>query len=251
MSLENAVVLAKRPKKTIYRDGDTVIKVFEEGFSKADILNEALNHARIEETNLNIPRLKAINMIDGKWAIFTEFIEGKTLAALMEENPGKFDEYLDLFVELQLIVHDQRQRLLNSLKIKTSRKIDESDLNATIRYELQTRLQSMPRHHKVCHGDFNPSNIIIKDDGTPYILDWSHASQGNAAADAAITYLQFKLHGEEETAEKYLNLYSIKSDTAKQYIQKWVPIVAATESLHGTDEERAMLLSWADVVEWS
>ncbi len=251
MSLENAVVLAKRPAKTIYRDGDTVIKVFEEGFSKADILNEALNHARIEETNLNIPRLKGINMVDGKWAIFTDFVEGKTLAALMEEHPEKFDEYLDLFVELHLIVHDQRQRLLNSLKIKTSRKIDESDLNATIRYELQTRLQSMPRHHKVCHGDFNPSNIIIKEDGTPYILDWAHASQGNAAADAAITYLLFKLHGEEETAEKYLNLYSIKSDTAKQYIQKWVPIVAATQSLHGTPEERAMLLGWADVVEWS
>lgn len=251
MSLENAVVLAKRPTKTIYRDGDTVIKVFEEGFSKADILNEALNHARIEETNLNIPRIKGIEMVDGKWAIMTEYVEGKTLAALMEEHPEKFDEYLDLFVELQLIVHDQRQRLLNSLKIKTSRKIDESDLNATIRYELQTRLQSMPRHHKVCHGDFNPSNIIIKEDGTPYILDWAHASQGNAAADAAITYLQFKLHGEDETAEKYLNLYSVKSDTAKQYIQKWIPIVAATESLHGTDEERAMLLSWADVVEWS
>ncbi len=251
MSLENAVVLAKRPTKTIYRDGDTVIKVFEEGFSKADILNEALNHARIEETNLNIPRLKGINMVDGKWAIFTDFVEGKTLASLMDEHPEKFDEYLDLFVELHLIVHDQRQRLLNSLKIKTSRKIDESDLNATIRYELQTRLQSMPRHHKVCHGDFNPSNIIIKEDGTPYILDWAHASQGNAAADAAITYLLFKLHGEEETAEKYLNLYSIKSDTAKQYIQKWVPIVAATQSLHGTPEERAMLLGWADVVEWS
>ena len=251
MSLENAVVLAKRPAKTIYRDGDTVIKVFEEGFSKADILNEALNHARIEETNLNIPRLKGINMVDGKWAIFTDFVEGKTLAALMEEHPEKFDEYLDLFVELHLIVHDQRQRLLNSLKIKTSRKIDESDLNATIRYELQTRLQSMPRHHKVCHGDFNPSHIIIKQAGPPHILDWAHASQGNAAADAAITYLLFKLHGEDETAEKYLNLYSIKSDTAKQYIQKWVPIVAATQSLHGTPEERAMLLGWADVVEWS
>ena len=251
MSLENAVVLAKRPTKTIYRSGDTVIKVFEEGFSKADILNEALNHARIEETNLNIPHIKGINMVDGKWAIFTDYIEGKTLAELMSENPDKFDEYLDLFVELHIIVHEQRQRLLNSLKIKTSRKIDESELNATIRYELQTRLQSMPRHHKVCHGDFNPSNIIIREDGTPFILDWAHASQGNAAADAAITYLLFKLKGEEETAEKYLNLYSVKSDTAKQYIQKWVPIVAATQSLHGSDEERAMLLQWADVVEWS
>ena len=90
------------------------------------------------------------------------------------------------------------------------RKIAETDLNATIRYELDTRLESTPKHNKVCHGDFNPSNVIITADGTPYILDWSHASQGNAAADAAITYLLFKLNGEDETAEKYLKLYSIK-----------------------------------------
>ena len=38
----------------------------------------------------------------------------------------------------------------------------------------------MPKHNKVCHGDFNPSNVIIAEDGPPYILDWSHATQGNA-----------------------------------------------------------------------
>ncbi len=250
MNLDNAVVLLKKDTKTVYRDGDTVIKVFEESFSKADILNEALNHARIEETNLNIPKLKGVNMIDGKWAIFTEYIEGKTLAELMSEDPSNFEKYLELFVDLHLIVHAQRQRLLNSLKIKTARKIDESDLNATIRYELQTRLQSMPKHHKVCHGDFNPSNIIVSDNG-PYIFDWAHASQGNAAADAAITYLYFKLRREDEIAESYINLYCLKSDTAKQYIMKWIPIVAATQSLRSSGDEKNLLLSWADVVEWS
>ena len=79
---------------------------------------------------------------------------------------------------------------------------------------------------------------------------WSHASQGNAAADAAITYLLFKLNGEDETAEKYLKLYSLKSDTAIQYIQKWLPIVAAAQSVKGKPEEKEMLLKWVDVVEY-
>ena len=35
-------------KKTIYRDGDTVIKEFCEGFPKAEVLNEALCNARVE-----------------------------------------------------------------------------------------------------------------------------------------------------------------------------------------------------------
>ena len=49
-------VIAVRNNKTIYRDGDRAIKVFGADYSKADVLNEALNQARIEETGLNIPR---------------------------------------------------------------------------------------------------------------------------------------------------------------------------------------------------
>ena len=48
-------VIAVRNNKTIYRDGDKCVKVFNENYSKSDVLNEALNQARIEETGLNIP----------------------------------------------------------------------------------------------------------------------------------------------------------------------------------------------------
>ena len=114
-------------------------------------------------------------MIDGKWAIVNEYIEGKTLAQLMEENPEKKDEYIELLVDLQMEVHSKKSQLLTKLKDKMNRKISLSTLDATTRYELHTRLEGMPKHNKVCHGDFNPSNIIITEDGTPYILDWSHA----------------------------------------------------------------------------
>lgn len=107
MKLEN--VIAKRVNKAIFRDGDRAVKVFETGYSKADILNEALNQARVEETGLNIPKILAVTTTDdGRWAIITEFIEGKTLDTLMKENPDKIDEYLNLFVDLQREVHSKR-----------------------------------------------------------------------------------------------------------------------------------------------
>ena len=84
MKLDN--VIAVRNNKTIYRDGDRCIKVFGEDYSKQDVLNEALNQARVEETGLNIPKILEVTMVDGKWAIVTEFIEGKTLDQLMTEN---------------------------------------------------------------------------------------------------------------------------------------------------------------------
>ncbi len=243
-------ILAERPDKIIYKDGKNVLKVFNLNYSKADILNEALNQARVEETDLNIPALQEVSKIDGQWVIATTFIEGKTLAQLMAENPDKEDEYLDAFVDLQIRMNKETVPLLNKLKDKMNRKISESDFDATVRYELHTRLESMPKHAKLCHGDFNPSNIIVTEDGTYYIIDWSHATQGNASADVARTYLLFCLNGNEELANKYLNLFCKKSDTAKQYVQKWMPIVAASQSVKGKPEEREFLERWVNVVEY-
>ncbi len=243
-------IIAVRNNKTIYRDGDLCMKVFNEDFSKADILNEALNQARVEETGLNIPKIEAVTVIDGKWAIVSEYIPGKTLDRLMAENPDKYDEYMELFVNLQLEMHSKKCPQLNKLKDKMDSKISQTDLSATIRYELHTRLHGMPKHNKLCHGDFNPSNILIKDDGTAYILDWSHATQGNASADAARTYLLFWLNGDIEGAKKYLDLFCKKSDTAMQYVQKWMPIVAASQTVKGNEKEREFLNSWIDVVDY-
>ena len=248
MNLDN--VVAVRANKTVYRDGDRCIKLFSEGYSKALILNEALNQARIEETGLNIPKILEVTTVNGRWAIVSEYIEGKTLSELMAESPEKKQEYLEEFVDLQLEVQSKTCPMLTKLKDKMNSKISQTSLDATTRYELHTRLESMPNHKKVCHGDFNPSNVVVTSDGTKYILDWAHATQGNASADAARTFLLFCLDGDEATAKKYLDLFCRKSDTARQYVQKWMPIVAASQSVKGNEREREFLLRWVNVVDY-
>ena len=243
-------IIAKRPNKTIYRDGDRCIKVFAQDFSKADVLNEALNQARIEDTGLNIPKILSVNTVEGEWAITTEFIEGKTLSQLMKENPDKKAEYIEYLVDIQLEIHKKSCPLLTKLKDKMHRKISSSKIDATIRYELHTRLEGMPKHNKLCHGDLCPSNIIIDGEGNACIIDWAHATQGNASADAARTYLTFMLSGDSEAADTYLDLFCKKSDTAKQYVQKWLPIVAASQSVKNNESERELLMSWVNVVDW-
>lgn len=243
-------IIAVRTNKTVYRDGEYCIKVFDDDFSKVDVLNEALNQARVEETGLNVPKIIEVTKIDGKWAIVSEYIQGKTLARLMEENPDKKDEYLEKFVDLQIEVQSKKCPLLTKLRDKMNRKIDLTNLDESIKYELHTRLEGMPKHNKLCHGDFNPSNIIIQDDGTAYFIDWSHATQGNASADVARTYMLFWLAGDIEGAEKYLDLFCQKSGTDKRYVQKWMPIVAASQSVKGHEKEREFLMSWIDVAEF-
>ena len=131
-----------------------------------------------------------------------------------------------------------------------NRKIDLTNLDESIKYELHTRLEGMPKHNKLCHGDFNPSNIIVKEDGTPYFIDWSHATQGNASADVARTYMLYWLAGDIEGAEKSLDRFCQKSGSDKRYVQKWMPIVAASQSVKGHEKEREFLMSWIDVAEF-
>lgn len=249
MKLDN--IIATRADKTVYRDGDMIIKVFSKDKRKSDVLNEALNQSRVEETGLQIPRILDVTCLeDGRWAIAMDYIPGKTLAQMMAENPEKTDEYLETFVDLQLKMHTQKVPLLNKLKDKMTRKISETKLSATVKYELNVRLESMPKHTKLCHGDFNPSNVIIRDDGQAFIIDWAHATQGNASADAARTYLMFSLNNGKDIADKYLKIFCEKSDTAKQYVTKWLPIVAASQSVKGKPEETEFLAKWIDVVEY-
>ena len=250
LNLDNPI--AERKTKTVYRDNDKTIKLYVENYSKADVLNEALNQARVEEgTDLNIPKLIEVSRIDNRWGIVLEHIEGTTLSKLMEEHPEKIDEYLNLFVDIQLEVLSKRVPLLTTIKDKFRRKlVNATNIDDNIKYELLQRLEGMKDHTKLCHGDFNPSNIVIKEDGSHAILDWAHATQGNASADSARTFLLFSMQGQNEIAEKYLNLFSEKSGIAKSNIQRWIPIVAATQLTKGREEEQEFLSKWIDVVDF-
>ena len=124
------------------------------------------------------------------------------------------------------------------------------DIDPSIKWELLQRLAGMKRHTKLCHGDFDPSNIILTPDGGYKVIDWAHATSGNAGADAALTFLQFTLK-DQNLADKYLRLYCRKSNTAIQYVQKWMPIVAAGQlSKAKTAEEEILLNEWVSVAEY-
>ncbi len=249
MKLENVIV--ERNGKAVYREGNLKIKVYGKEYSKVNVLVSALNQAKIEETGLNVPKLHSVSTTeDGAWVVVTDYIEGTPLDVLMKEYPEKEDEYLRKFVDLQALVHSKRSQGLLKIKEKMSAKIAQTDFDDSTKFELESRLAGMPNHDKLCHGDFNPSNVIVKNDGEMYIIDWSHATQGNASADVARTYLLFILEGKRDLAEKYLVMFMKKTGITRSYYMRWIPIVAASQTVKKNQRERELLSSWVNVVDF-
>jgi len=238
-------LLVQRPHKRIYRRGGDLIKLFETRVPAADVLEEALNQELAAEAGLPVPRLFEVTKIDGLWSVISEYVPGGTLQWHMEQHPGQRQELLEWFVRLQMRVHGAGAPRLRRQRDQLHRNISASGLSATARYELHVRLDDMQVHQKICHGDFLPSNVILNE-GQPCVLDWAHVTQGNASADAANTYLSLLKFNSEEMAAEYLALYCELSDTARQYVGKWIPIIAGSHLAYCKPEHRAFYAGFCE-----
>jgi tRNA A-37 threonylcarbamoyl transferase component Bud32 len=247
MYTANWTVMVEREKKIVYRDGARTIKLFTTHVPASAVLSEALNQARVHEGGLPAPRLLEVRKFeDNRWGILSEFADGDTMLLALEQESDTA-ALMDDFVRLQLRLHAHTAPLLTRQREKLHGKLSASGLDATTRYELHVRLDAMPRHNKVCHGDFVPSNVVKTKDG-PIVLDWSHVTQGSATADAAATYLRFLKENKTDLAQLYLRLYCEKSDTARQHFERWLPIVAGAALANAKEAERPFYTSFCDGV---
>ena len=244
----------KGSQKSVYLDGDKVSKVFALSYNKSDVLYEALNTARVEDTGLDIPKLLSVSVDDGQWVITSEYAKGSTLEELLKAHPENTDSYIEAMVDFQISFNKRSNPLLLSLKDKLNRQIKELNVDDHIKYELESRLEELPTHNKLCHGDYCPENIIVTTDKNNKItgitaVDWVHATKGNASADVANTYLTLKL-SDEKLADKYIKLFCEKTATDMKYVNKWMPIVAAARLTRKKPDEKAMLESMIDICDF-
>lgn len=235
-NLNNIVCI--KTNKTIYKEDNYLIKLYEDNIDVSKILNEALNQQRVmENTDLNIPKLVEVTKISDKWAIVMEYVDGINLEQYLEEHQDRIDDVLEILVATQIKILGYRVPLLTRSKELYSYKISKNDaLNDEKRKELLLKLEESRNHSKLCHGDLSLSNIVVKSDGSIWILDWAHASQGNAEADAARTYLTMLLNN-KEMAIKYINKFSEKTKINIDAIKAWVPIIAGGQLQKNTEEK--------------
>lgn len=237
-------MIGVRNNRTIYRDGVHTVKVFASGTEKADVFREAFKLAAVESVGMDVPRVQGVEKQDGKWMIISDYIGGKTLDRLMLENPEDKSRYLAQFVTLHHEIHTHSVRNIERMSDEVNRLIAASELPATVRFDLHRRLEEMPKADRLCHGDFNPTNIVFSQTGKPYVLDWEYACCGDPCADAALTYLEFCLAGDEAAAEEYCRLYCEVAECAVSSVYRWLSVMAAALLTGRVLSEREKLIQW-------
>ena len=244
-------VLLERQHKVVTKDADSVLKIFGPEYKVSEILNEAMNEARAAETGLPVAKVIEVMKLRDHWCIRREWIEGETLADVMEKDKKNLAKYLRQFVAIQCEIFTKTSERMGNLADKLDKQISASPVEKVTRYDLHMKLQSFPRGTALCHGDFNPTNVIITPKGDWRVIDWSHVRLGDPCADVARTYLLFWLSGHVAAAEKYMELACDALKVPLHEVQKWLPIVAAAESSREqTPKNRELLLHWASVVDY-
>ncbi len=244
-------VLLERTDKVVMRDKDTVLKIFGPSYKVSLILNEAMNEARAAETGLPVAKVVEVMKLRDHWCIRREWVEGDTLADVMAKDKKNLAKYLKEFVAIQCEIFSKTSDRMGNLADKLDKQISASPLPKETRYDLHMKLQTMPRGKALCHGDFNPTNVIITPKGDWRVIDWSHVRLGDPLADVARTYLLFWLSGHVAAAEKYMALACEALKAKLQDVQKWLPIVAAAESAKDqSPKNHELLVHWASVVDY-
>ena len=243
-------VLLERQHKVVTKDADSVLKIFGPEYKVSAILNEAMNEARAAETGLPVAKVIEVMKLRDHWCIRREWIEGETLADVMAKDKKNLAKYLRQFVAIQCEIFKKTSDRMGNLADKLDKQISASPVEKVTRYDLHMKLQSFPRGTVLCHGDFNPTNVIITPKGDWRVIDWSHVRLGDPLADVARTYLLFWLSGHIAAAEKYMALACEALKVKLPDVQKWLPIVAAAESSRDqTPKNHELLVHWASVVD--
>jgi aminoglycoside phosphotransferase (APT) family kinase protein len=163
----------------------------------------------------------------GKPFVVMEKIDGRSMGAISDESPmAKKLELLTRFCRILVDLHalDWRPFLPESTGDETA------DVSQIVRQELsqwQTYTLAFKNHAfdpifdwlqgriadvhfgrpSVIHMDYHPYNILLRDDGAAFVIDWTGAQVSDYRLDLAWTLLLMSTYGNPEVRELVLREY--------------------------------------------
>ena len=208
--------------------GEYAVKLYRDGYPKANVFSEAYIMANLERENFPSPKVYEVLLVDGRYGLRMDRLKGKVM---MEDlaDPAKTKETLDVLVDLQCRLQKRGVgEWAPDIKLRLRNDLERNDrLPADLRKKLRRILEELPNGGALCHCDFHAGNVFF--DGADYtIIDLLQICRGDPAADAACSYVSYSFGGHPEVAEYYLNRYCETSVISKENVLQWLPVYAGT-----------------------
>lgn len=243
--MENKIgnLLGSGGTSNVYEWGEAyVIKMFKPHVEDSVINNEKNIGKLLNRFSLSIPKLVGSIDNEGKLALIYERVEGEIFAKPLLD--GDYQQrlahsYARMHYEIHKKVITELPSLHEMLKYRIlSLKDRLGDKPIGKAEALLHLLENIPIGQSLCHGDYQPLNII-GEDNEYRVIDWNGACSGNPILDVAWSYMTLLSpavdHLLSESAAKvfrefnedYLQSYCEMSGIQKQQIIDCLPIVAA------------------------
>ena len=211
----------------------------------------------VDAAALPAPRLLETVMVDGRFGLVYERIQGPSMLAEIGRHPLGTLRQARAFARLHADMHSATGDGLPDLKANLLRAIEAAGLPPPLATRARERLRTLPDGAALLHGDMHPGNVIMSDAG-PKVIDWMTVSRGDPAADVArsmFLLLESDIPGASGPhraamsvirrwfARGYLAEYVRCSDVDRGRIQAWRPVILAARLAEGIEQERAAILA--------
>lgn len=189
---------------------------------------------RLRELGFPVPRVLLLELDDhpfGRPFIIMEKIEGRSLQDVLLESTGKRRQELIMlfckilanlhsldwrsfteFISLDLIggeggsTYAWMDRELSRMK-KLVNRFQRDEFGPLLDW-LEARSREIPYEHPfLIHGVYHPDNVILREDGTPSVIDWGAADITDYRSDLAWTLLLVGTYWGPEARETILRGY--------------------------------------------
>ncbi len=175
ISIEGCELIGQGANGKVYRiDGETIVKVYESPDCLDDIKRERALAKKAFVLGIPTAISYEIARIGDSYGTVFELLDAKSIAKLLGENPGKIDEYVDMYVDLLKKIHatkvddedmvDMRQTAINWATF------DAEYLPKDVGDKLISLVKAVPKSNNMMHGDYHIKNVMVQN-GEVLLID--------------------------------------------------------------------------------
>lgn len=245
-----------------------LIKIAKENTDYKAMAREYRNNLLAWENGLSVARPYELIEFDDRAGIVYERIYGQTIMerflrrAITKSVPGTDIDEKDIRITAALLyqIHNSNFEMPYSQMENMEYSIQAADyLSVAEKEAIISILRTLPKKMLPCHGDPNPNNILVKEDGNAVFIDWMNASMGNPEADLAeyILIMRYAVLPPEyppviwqlfdSIRETIINIfmdeYNKLSGITYDEVAPWIiPVAARKLSVDGIGKEEKILL---------